>query len=218
MTYVSWAAHYEGTTDQLYFDVLIPRVMEDLLLTRGTRNSTVPAAPALMFKRGSNEAIAKELCASQTSFHIAFIHADTGGRNLAAGIDARGAGVCEVAHALCNWPADRCVVVAPRHEMEAWLLADPSAVCASLGYGGTPASVGLPPNAQAAERLVDPKATLTSAITQVRGRRGHLTAVQLFPAVAQRQSLDALREAPSFRNFEAKVAVALHSLGCLAAP
>ncbi len=215
MTYVSWAALYEGSTDQLYFDVLIPRIMDEMILAKGVRNSTIPAAPSLLLKRGSADSIARELCASQRSFHIVFIHADTGGRALEQGIGDRGGVVPELARELCGWPSERCIVIAPRHEMEAWVLADPEAVCDSLGYNGTPASVGLPNNAPAAERLPDPKAVLSAAITQIRGRRGHLTAIQLFPAVAQRQSLEALRRTNSFRRFERAIAEALLSLGCI---
>lgn len=216
MTYVSWAALYEGATDQLYFDVLIPRIMDEMILDAGIRNSTIPVAPALLLRRGSADAIARELCASQRSFHIVFIHADTGGRAVERSIGERGGSVPQLANELCDWPVDRCILIAPRHEMEAWILADPHAVCDSLGYNGAPDAIGLPLNARAAERLPDPKAILSAAITQVRGRRGHLTPVQLFPAVAQRQSLDALRSTASFRQFEAAIAAALRSLGCIA--
>ena len=33
MTYLSWAAMFEGATDRTYFEVLIPRLMEAVTLT-----------------------------------------------------------------------------------------------------------------------------------------------------------------------------------------
>jgi len=52
MTYVSWAALYEGTTDHAYFELLIPRVMEEIIMLRGVRHSTIPPAPAVRLQRG----------------------------------------------------------------------------------------------------------------------------------------------------------------------
>jgi hypothetical protein len=52
MTYLCWAAMYEGETDAAYFDVLIPRLMEDIVMDRGLRESTIPASPAVRLKRG----------------------------------------------------------------------------------------------------------------------------------------------------------------------
>lgn len=215
MTYVSWAALYEGSTDKLYFDVMIPRLMDDMIIRHGTRNATVPETPALYFSRGSVEEIAKELCDSRDAFHIAFIHVDTGGRGQASRVPERGGAVPEVARGLCGWIEERCVVVAPTHEMEAWVLADANAVCEMLGYAGLPSDLGLPTSPRAAEALVDPKAVLTNAIKSVRGRRGELPAELIFPIVAQRQSTELLRRLASFEKFHNDVACALRSLGCI---
>lgn len=215
MTYVSWGALYEGVTDQLYFNVLLPRLMEDIIVGNAARNYTVPTFPAVQLKRGSSESIAQQICDYKDAFQIIFIHADTGGRNLELGLAARGENVCELAHQRCAWPLERCVIVTPRHETEAWILADPAAVCSSLGYSGSHASIGLPTNAREAERLVDPKAVLSQAANQIRGRRKRQSAEQLLPAIAQRQSLSVLRSAASFRLFEASLVNALRSIGCL---
>lgn len=215
MTYVSWGALYEGTTDEYYFNVLVPRLMEHLVASRGQRNSTIPAAPAVMFRRGSADSVAHQICAEQQAIHLAVIHADTGGRNLERDMAGRGATACDLAFEICEWPKERCIIIAPRHETEAWALADAAAVCQTLGYNGTPASIGLPRNAAQAERLADPKATLAEAARQVRGRRRAMSATQLLPAIAQRQRLTALRGSPSFRRFEASIVAALESLHCL---
>ena len=214
MTYVAWAVVYEGDTDAAYFNVLIPRLMEDLAIA-GTKLPNIPTVPAIRLKRGGPEEVAKEACATSDAFYIVFIHADTGGRGLASSIGSRSTAYCEEMHKLCGWSTDRCVLISPRHETEAWILADPAAVTGTLGYTGSAASLGLPTTPAEAERLIDPKATLRQAIAQVRGRRRAIDLAQVFPAIAQRQSLAELRKSPSFQAFEDGVRKALNDLHCL---
>lgn len=215
MTYVSWAALYEGATDQAYFDMLIPRAMESIIALRGTRNSTIAPAPAVRFQRGPVDTVAARVCGARDAFHLMFIHSDTAGRALEAEIDHRSTRYCEAIQDLCDWPAVRCISISPRHETEAWVIADPGAVTAALGYRGSPDSIGLPITALQAERLVDPKQALEAAVTQVRGRRRPYDAKQIFPAIAQRQSIAILRETKSFADFETALSAALTDLGCI---
>jgi hypothetical protein len=214
MTYVAWAVLYEGESDAAYYNVLIPRVMETLVIA-GTKLPTIPTSPAIRLKRASTAEVAREACEASDAFFLVFIHADTGGRALEAGIELRSRSYCEEMQRQCAFPAGRCIVIAPRHETEAWILADPGAVIATLGYRGTPASIGLPTSAVEAERLIDPKATLQQAIGHVRGRRRPVDLAQVFPAIAQRQDLRELRKAGSYELFEKSVKAALFDLGCL---
>jgi hypothetical protein len=212
--YLSWAALFEGNSDQNYFEVLLPRLLEEIIRTQGTRDVTVPSTPAVVLKRQSIDNVAREACEASDAFHMVFIHGDTGGRGLQRGLDNRTCSYCSAINNLCAWPLERCIVLAPKHETEAWLLADPAAVAAALGYSGQPASLGLPQDAQHAERLSDPKHVLATAIKTVRrGRSSDPSG--LYAAIAQRQSLANLRQSASFANFEAALKVALRSLGCL---
>lgn len=219
MTYVSWAAFQEGNSDTLYFEVLLPRLMEEIVTVDGIRHSDIPAAPAIALGKRSRSVddVAAELCEAKDVFVVAFIHADVGGRNLEGGIEARSLAYCRKAFELCEWPPSRCVTVTPRHETEAWVLADPEAVINALGYNGDPRVIGLPGDAKAAEELADPKATLEAVSRQVSGRRRKPAKVaQLYPAIAQRQSFVALRASESFRAFEARLRNCLADLGCIA--
>lgn len=218
MTYVAWAVLYEGPTDRAYFDVLLPRLMEEIVLSSGIRSSTVPINPAVVLSRGSIAEVAKEDCEASQAFHLCFIHADTGGRNLEVGLENRSVAYCHAMHALCNWPPARCIVLSPRKETEAWILSDGNAVTSALGYSDSPVSIGLPVTAAEAEGLADPKATLKQAVKKVRGRRRFLSEDDLFPAIAQRQSFDMLRKTKSFAVFERSLRVALADIGCVAAP
>jgi hypothetical protein len=214
MTYLAWAVMYEGESDAAYFNGLIPRLLEDLAIA-GTRLPTIPVAPAIRLRRGSPEDVAVEACAARDAFWLVFIHADTGGRGLAGGIHHRSTAYCEAMRARCEWPTDRCIVIAPGHETEAWVLADPDAVTEALGYSGSPRDLGLPADATAAERIIAPKATLLQAVAQVRGRRRQANVEQIYPAVALRQNLDRLRGSESFQKFEQGVRSAMEGLGCL---
>lgn len=214
MTYACWAAVFEGATDRAYYEVLIPRLMEHLTLTHGIRNSTIPLNAAVIFERSENDLIANEACRNSDAYHLFFIHADTGGRNVAAGINQRSRAVCESMSLICAWPTERCITIAPRKETEAWILADPQAVTSALGYAGKPDDIGLPADALRAERLGDPKDTLSSAMKKVSGRKS-VNNERIYPAIAQLQSWDALRRSKSFCRFEKDLRAALAHLGCV---
>jgi hypothetical protein len=217
MRYVSWAAFYEGTSDALYLDVLLPRVIRDLIAREGICPVEIPDVPAI--KLGSSgrtvDKIAQEACSFRQAVDVIFIHGDTGGRSLEGRLADRTDAYCAKMMAVCDWPRDRCITITPRHETEAWLLADGEAVTKALGYNGAPEEVGLPVDAVAAERLRDPKLVLTAAIEKVAGHRRAQKIDNLFPAVAQRQRLELLRRSDSFAAFEARLRGCLRSLGCV---
>lgn len=214
MKYVSWAAFYEGETDALYLDVLLPRILRDLIAKEGLELVDVPEVPAVrlgQFGR-SVENVACEACTFKDAFHLVFIHADTGGRGLERNLSSRSQAYCECMQRLCNWPVDQCITITPRHETEAWLLADPVAVTAAFGYNGSPSEVGIPVNARAAERLPDPKATLKEVSERISGRRRKQAIENTFPAIGQRQDLNILRSSKSFNDFEGRLRMCLRSL------
>jgi hypothetical protein len=217
MRYVSWAALYEGPSDALYLDVLLPRIIRDLIANEGTELVEVPDAPAV--RLGTNgrsvEKVAAEACSFRGAIDVIFIHADTGGRNLEQALTDRSDAYCIAFGSCCDWPGERCITMTPRHETEAWLIADSGAVTAALGYTGDPAELGLPGDARGAERLPDPKQVLRGAIDAVAGRRRGQRIDNLFPAVAQRQRLDLLRGSASFVQFETRLRRCLQAMGCI---
>lgn len=216
MIYLSWAALCEGASDRAYFEVLIPRLMQDISDTHGLGKTDIPG-PVMMLTSRSIQQFAKEACEAKDSFCLVFVHADTGGRNLEAAIEARSCAYCAAIKDLCAWPLVRCVVIMPRTETESWLLADPAAVTAALGFTGSPAAIGLPANAREAERLAQPKAALETAVRAVRGKNRRFNVQQLFSLIAQKQSIAALRHAPSFVDFETSLHEALADLRCVRA-
>lgn len=214
MRYISWAVFYEGPSDALYLDVLLPRIIREVINDENGDIAEIPEVPAIRLGSGGKEreAVAKEACKFVDAFDILFIHADTGGRNLEGGLFDRSGAYCDAIQALCDFSRNYCITLTPRHETEAWLLADGKAVTDSLGFTGTSAALGLPQNAREAERLQDPKQTLKNAIETVAGRRRSQSVHNLFPAIAQRQDLQTLRGATSFEEFRTRLANALRTM------
>ncbi len=215
--YLSYAIFQEGNSDREYFSVILPRLIDTLILSEGCIQVDVAEQPIeLDIPRGSIERVAKAACDSREEFHLFFVHTDTGGRALEAQVESRGKEICQEMYRICQWPCERCVVIAPRHETEAWILLDSPAVAQALGFNGNLAAHGMPTTANECEGLVDPKAKLNSVIRSIRGRRrGINRATDLYPAIAARQTISIMRQAASFRAFEDDVRAALRSLGCL---
>lgn len=214
MRYLSWAVLYEGHSDALYFDALLPRVISDIVAREARETIEVPDGPAVKLGREgrSISAVVKEACASREAFEVIFVHADTGGRALEQGVGARADAYCHELNSECDWPTERCVTITPRHETEAWLLADATAVAGALGYAGSPQDLGLPLGARDAERLQDPKRALAGALEQISQRRRAHHLETLFSSIAQRQELQILRQSRSFSDFEGRLRHSLKAL------
>ena len=214
--YLSYAMFCEGNSDRDFLGILVPRVIETLIMSEGQISVDVAAQPIeIPYTSRRVEDVAKAACNAREAFYLFFVHADTGGRALDAALQNRSGAYCEEMRRLCAWPCDRCVVIAPRRETEAWVMLDHAAVAEALGFNGSLANHGMPRNAQECERLEDPKAQLDSVIRSVTGRRRRGSAIDLFPAIAGRLSIDVLRTAQSFTTFENRLRLALQSLGCL---
>lgn len=217
MSYISWALFCEGESDAFYLTVLLPRLMEDIVTRKGVRHSDIPTAPAVRLGKDGRgvDKVAAEACANRAAFEIVFIHADTGGRSLEAQIGSRADEYCSRMNEFCGLPPERCLTLTPRHETEAWVLSDPTAIMSALGYRGDHSAVGLPANAREAERLSDPKSLLAKAMRAISGpRRRGRKVEQIYPAIALRQDFAALRASRSFLAFEARLSACLAAMGC----
>lgn len=213
--YLPWAGYFEGTTDREYFKILIPRLMHDLISNYGLRSVTIPE-DVICFgsKNRTIEFVAREACESKDSFHIWFVHADTGGRALARNISTRSDAYKNAANAMCDLPIDRCVVVAPRKETESWVLADRFAVLSAFGISIDHEN-RLPIRPILCESISDPKEILDNFARSINRKRYKNGASSLFSAIALVQNLDNLSQLPSFRSFENELKIALASLGCI---
>ena len=87
--YLAWALFCEGITDRSYLEILIPRVLEDLLLRNGNRPVDVARQSAVPIGQRNRtvDAVAAEACDAREAFHLLFVHAGTGGRALQQNLD-----------------------------------------------------------------------------------------------------------------------------------
>ena len=202
--YLSWAIYAEGKSDIDYFEALLPRILEDIILNYGNFPVDVPTNYAIRLGRNSREidAVAREACDGRGAFELLFVHADTGGRGLAAGIENRSQAFIDRMADFCQLRADRAVIIAPCHETEAWVLADLEALLNVLGYRDPANRLRLPTDAGQAENLKDPKAVLEQAIDSIYRRRSTSKKNVNFGAIALRQNLNLLRGSNSYRAFE----------------
>lgn len=213
--YLSWAAFYEGRTDASYFNVLIPRMLEEVLRVDGRRPYDVGLAPAVQFGIAERDfdKISNEICDRQQEFHIIFVHADGGSGAQLKEIASRREALIVMATEKCGFQHELFVPLTPVRELEAWALLDVSALKTALGISALPSSVPYPSSAKAAEALTDPKATLQAIINSVGRRRSNPHSVLV--RIAQEQDLNRLRTAASFREFEKCLRQSLHHVGCL---
>ena len=214
--YLAYALFCEGPSDYSYFEVLLPRVIESAVLRGGRVTVDVPERPAVRLgRRGRTvDEVGAEACDRREAFHVVFVHADTGGRGQLARVGHRSSAYCGRMYELCEWPPERCVLLRPASMTESWALADPQAVLDTLGYRGSPSELDLPADAEQAEDHPNPKTCLDSALRTVRGTR-RSRGDALLPAIAQRQSMDALGRLKSFQEFEVSLQRAMFDLGIL---
>lgn len=215
MTYVSWALVVEGTTDSEYLSVILPRLIDYLLRNAEGPNATIPETAVEVFgiPKSNLQRIAANVCKGIDAFHILFVHGDTGGRALANQIDNRTCALCTYANEICNFPAERCIVLAPNREIEAWTLADSAAIRSVFGLRpGTPLH-GVPNLPAQVENLPDPKAVSVEFLASlVKGQRRRPPRWP-YASIAQEQSLEVLLQVPSFASFIEPLRVALRGLG-----
>ena len=120
--YLAYALFCEGSSDFSYFEVLLPRLIETIVLKVGKMTVEVPERPSLRLgRRGrSVDEVAKEACRGREAFHIVFVHADTGGRGQLARVGPRSTAYCEKMRELCELPSERCVLLRPASMTESW--------------------------------------------------------------------------------------------------
>lgn len=214
--YLSWSAFYEGSSDAQYFNVLIPRALEEVIRKHGKRPCEISEFPAVQFGLADRnfERVSDEVCKRKEEFHIIFIHADLGGRALAQGVVERREALVRLAHQKCQFDSNTAVMLSPEKELEAWAICDHDALRAALGVNEIGANL-LPHSPRDAERLQDPKRTLEIVLDAASVKKRAQT--QILVRIAQEQSFESLRMARSYQAFEESLKNALRHCGFLAA-
>lgn len=213
--YISWALFVEGQSDAEYFSVLLPRVIEDIVLTTDGPAAVIPELPVGVFgiRNRNFELASQAICKAKESFHLLFVHSDTGGRALEDQIASRTTALCQMLNDLCNIRNESCICITPRHETEAWGLADQDAIRSVFGLRANFDFDELSDNPAAVEQISDPKLTAKKILERLTFGRRNSNRHFPYAAIAQRQDISTLRLLPSFTDFESRVRRALRHLG-----
>jgi hypothetical protein len=209
VTYLTLALWAEGRSDGPFLRPLLRRVVIEHVL--GAR-WTVDIAEEFIALPDPSPTAARDvrICAAvsarRTEVSLLFIHGDGAG----SPDRARAQTVQPAIEQILRTPsAPRCVGVVPKHETEAWMLADRAALGKALGVD--PEKLSEFPALDEVERLNDPKqriASIRSAVRRGNRRLPLLDSRQIGEAV----NLDLLRRLDAFKQFENELICALHDM------
>lgn len=197
------ALYAEGPMDERFLAVIIQRTVQQIVAARESMVVDVlePIPVRIEDTRGQAECVLA--AARQTEgYHALVIHADadhpTPDRALAERIQPglRLVQQAGITHHL--------VPLIPVQMTEAWLLADPEALCQVIGTRMTPAELNLPTQVHQVESDPNPKQTLAQAVqraTAQRGRRRKMKVAELYGPLARTISLERLRSVPAYQQF-----------------
>ena len=143
--YLAYALFCEGPSDFAYFEVLIPRLIDSIVSDSAFAPWT--GRTRLHFVSDSRTAPWKCRCDGSVSRKGRLppcVHPrGHGGTEPRGSPRRRSVAYCRKMHEICDFPQPRCVLLLPRHETEAWALADPNAVLEALGYSGSSRRLGV---------------------------------------------------------------------------
>jgi hypothetical protein len=215
MNYLAWALFAEGRTDIRYLETLLPRVVLQLLQGAAGPEAMVPDYPVDVFGVACRDldAAAEKICHAREAFQLLFVHGDTGSPAQEQNLANRTCALCERVETECGIVRDRCIVVAPRRETEAWCLVDKAAIRSACGVGAAFDLSFVPDSAHAIEAIPDPKAVMKQIQNSVSGGRRRRDPPIPYASLGQMQNLERLRQLPSFRCFELELIGALRTLG-----
>lgn len=214
MSFLGLGLVAEGPSDYRFFPAVLYRLAEDLCLQHGRTPVEIGAVVPLELSglHGTKtERIVQAAMQAAGSYHVLFLHTDGNGDHDAAIRDR--VGPWKAALSVLGSPDDRTVAVVPVREMEAWAFCDGGALRAAFGTTLTDTELGVPRKASDVEGIVDPKAALQAAYERVfRPKRPRRSSVEMLEVIAERVSLDRLRQLPAFRRLEADLAAAMRDL------
>ena len=215
MNYLAWALFAEGPTDIHYLETLLPRIVLHLVQETDGPEAMVPDYPVDVFGVGCRDldAAAAKICMATNAFQLLFVHGDTGSPAQEQHLSNRTCALCVRVENECGLIRDRCVIVAPRRETEAWCLVDKAAIRSACGVGEGFDLSFVPDSANAIESIHDPKAIMKQIQKALSGGKRRRNPPVPYANLGQMQDLDRLRILPSFRAFEVELIDALKTLG-----
>lgn len=213
MTYLGWALFIEGQTDRRYLEALIPRLVQDLALRLNGPEMTVPEYPVDIFgvRARDLDKAASQIRDAAEAFQVLFVHGDTGSPSEELRLATRTCALCEKVEG--NLIRERCVILTPRRETEAWCLSDKDALRSALGAGKGLDLSFVPDDPLEIERTTDPKAMIRRIQCSIESRVRRKVPPVPYANFGRMQNLVCLRRLPSFQDFENNLINALRTFG-----
>lgn len=220
MTALVSALYAEGRSDERFLPILLQRILAELLNWRSPRVVDVVEPFVLRPSRLPSREEAIFAAAQQSAgYHILFVHSDADDPSIERAYAQRiepGLSLVQSAYH-AGVMVCRCVVPAiPVQMVEAWMLADTEALCATVGIPLAAAAPQLP-HAHEIEGLSDPKASLMDLIRLAQAHRPRhrrrIIIGEYYEPLANRVRLGQLRRLPSYQKLEADLEDVLWQLG-----
>ena len=222
MRYLGLALFAEGPTDYRFLSPLLTRAVAEICLAHGqTRldiSDVIPLDTPELYREDRRSTRIREAArAAWGSFHLLFVHSDGWNDPDRVREEQTCPGMREVAELAADDVYEGIAVV-PVRETEAWALCDGDALRAAFQTTLADEDLYVPQRARDAERLLDPKATLELAYTNVlggSGRKRGRTSASFLTLIAETIDLGTLRELPSFKRLHDDMETALKNMHVL---
>lgn len=221
MTILITALYAEGRTDERFLPVVLQRTLVHLLGQYSNR--VVDVWQPMVVKPDQKSSRVEDILAvarKATGAHLMFIHSDADHPTRTRALSERVLpGISLVQERLIAGEAvcRDLIPVIPVQKVEAWMLADPDALRATIGTILSPGELGIPIRAHEIEGEAQPKERLTAimrtAYAQRTQRRRSVDIGDLYQPLADQIRLEKLSQLPAYRQLISDITTALTSLG-----
>ncbi len=210
------ALYAEGSTDERFLPRIIQRTAEHLLAGYG-----VEILDPFMINGDihSRATIQEQLVAAARKthgYHILIVHQDADAPDQDRALQERIQPGLDIVRQESDHHQQNIVPLIPVRMVEAWMLADPVALCQAIPGCSAPDKLDLPKKPERVERISDPKAELKriASIYQARRRRSRWITyrAKIQERLADEIAIERLKRVPAYQTFEQKFSQVLREL------
>ncbi|MFP4394514.1 MAG: DUF4276 family protein [Anaerolineales bacterium] len=210
------ALYAEGSTDERFLPRIIQRTAEHLLARYGVEILDPHVVNGDIHSRATLQEQIVAAAKETRGYHILIVHQDADAPDQERALQERIQPGLDLAQQEPEHYQQDIVPLIPVRMIEAWMLADPVALCQAIPSCPTPDELNLPHKPEQVEHISDPKAELAriTRIYQTRRRRSrsrsYLAKIQ--ERLADEIAIERLKRVPAYQTFEQKFAQVLHEL------
>jgi hypothetical protein len=200
------ALYAEGSTDDRFLPPIIQRTAESIIAQYGQNVVDVlePVIVPSQPHQHREECILSAACYAH-GYHALIVHSDADDRTPDRALLERIQPGFDLVARTDQEACKHLIPVIPVQMIEAWMLADHSALCEVIGTNLSPQILGLPSRSAEVERDANPKQTLKEVIQKALShrpqRRRQLDFTTRQESLARRINLNTLYSVPSYREF-----------------